>query len=66
MRSESMSWWKSKHNPAEVVTNVLSQMATNSMDRLRDYRIGARLYGATDMWGPYTTAMATSRTARTR
>ena len=60
MRSESMSWWKDKQNPAESVTNVLSQMATNSMDRLRDYRIGARLYGATDMGGPYTTAMATT------
>lgn len=48
----SLKWWQSE-KPAETITAVIKRMVDNSMPRLRDYRIGAVLYGATDLWGPY-------------
>lgn len=50
--NESNMWWEQK-NPASTITSVLQTMRDNSLKRLRDYRIGAVLYGGTDMWGPY-------------
>ena len=60
MTLEAMRWWKKDNNTASSVTGVVTIMAQNSLNRIRDYRIGAVLYGATDLWGPYSLATAVS------